>query len=109
VVEARIDDERLRLVARLEEVELRPLVAALVDLEQDPAVRQQAAVDGFRQVGQLLELAAAEREEEELPRARPVRCDEQRRAVGGERERPRLRQLEKLLERARQWSARARG
>ena len=109
VVEARVDDERLRRFPGLEEVELRSLVAALVDFEQDPAVRQQAAVDGLRQVGQLVEVAAVEREEKELARARQVRCDEQRGAVRGEPERPCLRQLEKLLERARQRSARARG
>jgi hypothetical protein len=70
VVEARVHDERLRLATRLEEVELRSFVATLVDLEQDPAVRQQPAVDGLRQMGQLLELAAVEREEEELARPR---------------------------------------
>jgi len=39
VVEARIDDERLELTAVAEEVELRPLVAGLVDEDEDAPVR----------------------------------------------------------------------
>jgi hypothetical protein len=104
VVEARVDHERLVV-----EIELRPLVPALVDGEQDAVVREQEPVDRLLEVRELLELTAVERQTEELPRPRPVRRDEQPRAVGGEAERPRLPQLEELLERARQRRRRAPG
>ena len=94
--EARIDDERLELCAglRVEQVQLRPLVPALVDLEQDPAVRQQPARDGLAQVGQLRQPAAPHPREEELAGSGQVGVDEQRFAVAGERERRGLPQLE---------------
>ncbi|MBV8257675.1 MAG: hypothetical protein JO073_07635 [Actinobacteria bacterium] len=104
MVEARVDDERLAV-----EVELRPLVPALVDREQQPVVRQQEAVDRLREIGQLLEAAAVQRQPEQLPRPRQVGRDEQPRAVGRERERPGLPQLEELSERARQRPRRAPG
>ena len=96
VHEARIDDERLRLGARLrvEQVELRPLVPALVHLEQDPPVRQELPRHRLREVGQLPELAAARRHDVQLLCAGHVRRDEQRRSVGGERQRQRLPHLE---------------
>jgi hypothetical protein len=103
MVEARIDDERLGLSAPLQHVQLRPLVAARVDRKQHPAVRQQRPVDGLGQVGQLLRLSALGGDEEELPHARPVGGDQQRRAVPRESERPRLFQLEErpqILERS---------
>lgn len=98
VVEARIDDERLRLARLAAEVELRPLVAALVEEEQDAAVGEELPVRRLREVGELLEPAAAEPREEELPCPRQVRGDEQRGAVGRERERPRLTELEQVAE-----------
>ncbi len=63
MVEAWIDDERLGLRARLriEQIELRALVAAVVHLEQDPPVRQELSGDRLGEVRQLPELAAARR------------------------------------------------
>ena len=94
MVEARIADER----PFAEDVELRPLVSGLVDLDEDPPVRQVEAGDRLGVVGQLLELAAVRRQREQLPHARQVRRDEQRRAVGRPRQRVRLPQLEQLRE-----------
>jgi hypothetical protein len=109
VVEARVDHERLGLAAPFQQIELRPLVAALVHGEESAAVRKQRPVDRLRQIRQLLQVAAVRSDEEELPRSRQVGRDQQLGAVRGERERPRLRQLEKLPERARQRPGRARG
>ena len=58
--EARIDDERLERAVVARDVQLRPLVAAFVDLDEDPAVRQEQPVTGSCEVGQLLELAAGD-------------------------------------------------
>jgi hypothetical protein len=94
--EARIDDQRLGLGARLrvEQVELRALVPALVHLQEDPPVRQELARYRLGEVGQLPELTAARRHDVQLLRAGDVRRDEERRAVGGERQRQRLPHLE---------------
>jgi hypothetical protein len=89
VVEARVDDERLLLPVLAEHVELRPLVAALVDEQQDASVREEQAVGRLRQVGQLPELPSPGRDDEELAGAGDVGGEQQRRVVGRERERPR--------------------
>jgi len=94
MVEARVDDERLRLAAPLHEIQLRPLVAARIDGEQDTTVRKQPPIDRFRQISELLRLAALERQEEELPDSRQVGSDQQPRSVLREPERPRLPELE---------------
>jgi hypothetical protein len=96
VVEARIDGERLGVSSGLEHVQLRPLVAALVQLEQHAAVRQELPQDRLVVVGQLRELPTRGRQHEQLPRARDVRGHEQPRAVARPRERPRLPQLEEV-------------
>ena len=57
-------------VAVVEHVQLRPLVAAGVDLDEHAAVRQEEARDRLGEVRQLLELAAARRQRVELVRAR---------------------------------------
>jgi ABC-type antimicrobial peptide transport system ATPase subunit len=85
----RIHDQRLAL-----EVELRPLVPALVDLEQQPVVRQELALDGLGVVRQLLELAALDWQPVELARPRQVGGHEQPGAVARPRERIGLPQLE---------------
>jgi hypothetical protein len=69
---ARIHDERLAV-----EIELRPLVAALVDLEQEAVVRQQLPVDRLVVARQLLEVAVLERQPVQLSRPREVAGDEQ--------------------------------
>jgi hypothetical protein len=109
MVEARIDDERLECAVVAAEIELGALVAAFVDEDKDPPVRQEPPVNRLRQVGQLLDLPTLRRDPEELPDPRPVGSEQQRRAVGRERERPRRRQLEQLLQRLRQRRRRARG
>ena len=76
------------------QVELRPLVPARVHLEQDPPVRQELPGDGLAKVRQLPQLSAAGGHDVELARARNVGADEQRLAVGRERERQRLPHLE---------------
>jgi hypothetical protein len=95
VVEARIDDERLG-GAVAECVELRPLVPAFVDEDEDAAAREEQSVDRLREVGDLIELAALGREGEQLPGPRKVGRDQQLRAVGRPRERKRLAELEEL-------------
>ena len=96
VHETRIDDERLRLGAglRVEQIQLRPLVPALVHLQEDPSVREELSRHRIREVRQLQQLAAARRHDVQLLRARHVRADEQRRPVRRERERQRLPHLE---------------
>ena len=69
---ARIDHERLAV-----EVELRPLVSALVDLEQKAVVRKELALDRLVVARQLLQLAAVERQPVELARPRQVGGHEQ--------------------------------
>jgi hypothetical protein len=101
---ARIDHERLAV-----EVELRPLVSALVDLEQEPVVREQLPVDRLGEARQLLELATVDRKPVELARSREVRRDEQPGAVARPRQRVGLPQLEELAQRARQRLPRASG
>ncbi len=98
VVEAWVTDER----PFTEDMELRALVPGLVDLQQDPSVREVEARDRLGVVRQLFKRATVGRQREELPRARQVRRDEQRRAVGRPRERVRLTELEQLVERLRQ-------
>jgi hypothetical protein len=101
---ARIHDERIAF-----QVELRALVSALVDLEQEAIVGEELTLDRLRIARQLLELAALDREPVELPRPREVRRDEQPRAVAGPRQRVGLAELEEVSE-ARQGSrGRARG
>ena len=82
----------------VEHVELRPLVAARVDLHEHAPVGQEEARDRLREIRQLLELAAARRQRVELMRSRDVRRDEQPRAVGRERERHCLPHLEQRTE-----------
>ena len=54
VDELGLDDERLQRAARLEQVELRSLVAARVHRREYATVRQELAADRLRFVGQLL-------------------------------------------------------
>ena len=90
VEEVRLDDERLghRPRARVEEIELRALVAALVDGEQDAvAAGDEPPVHRLRQVGQLHRLATR-RNEVELVAAGDVPADERGAVVpdvGGQR------------------------
>ncbi|HEY4237882.1 MAG TPA: hypothetical protein VGM45_11185 [Gaiellaceae bacterium] len=79
---ARIDHQLLAL-----QIELRALVPALVDLEQQPVVREEPALDGLGVVRQLLEPPAGRWQPVELARPREVRRDEQPRAVARPRER----------------------
>jgi hypothetical protein len=104
VDEARVDHQRFAL-----EIELVPLVPALVDLEQKAIVREQLPLDRLGEARQLLELERVEREPVQLPRSRQVAGDEQPRAVARPRQRIRLAQLEELSERARQLLLRAEG
>ena len=73
-----------------QDVELRALVPALVDLEQDPAVGQESPSTGSAKSVSCSQLAAVRRHREQLPHAGQVGGDEQRRAVGRPRERLRL-------------------
>jgi hypothetical protein len=59
------------------EVELRPLVSALVDLEQQAVVRKELPFDRLGVARQLLQLAAVDRQPVELACSREVRRDEQ--------------------------------
>jgi hypothetical protein len=101
---ARIHDQRLAL-----EVELRPLVSTLVDLEQEAVVREQLPLDRLGVARQLLELASFDRQAVELAGAREVRCDEQPRAVARPRQRVGLAELEEVLEAKQGSRRRARG
>ena len=76
------------------DVELRALVAALVDLDEQPPVRQELPADRLVVVGQLLHLAALDGHGEELLRAGSSGADEQTTSVRRERERQRLPHLE---------------
>jgi hypothetical protein len=69
---ARIDHQRVAV-----EVELRPLVSALVDLEQQAVVGEELALDRLGVARQLLQLAGVDRQPVELARSREVRRDEQ--------------------------------
>jgi hypothetical protein len=109
VVEARIDDERLERAVVAAEIQLSALVAAFVDDDENAPVGQPRSTDRLRQVGELLDLAAFDGDTEELPDSRPVGIEQERLAVGRERERPRRRQLEQLLQRPRQERRRGRG
>ena len=110
---ARIHDQRVAV-----EIELRPLVPALVDLEEEAVVREELPVDRLGVARQLLELTTADRQPIELARPREVRRDEQPRAVARPRQRVGLPQLEqrpqirhdvRLSAAARRESRRARG
>jgi hypothetical protein len=93
VDEARVDDQRLETFS--EQVELRPLVSALVPLDEDaPVGKELPGRHRLGEVGQLPELAAARGDLVQLLRARHVRRHEQTRSVVGERERHRLPHLE---------------
>ncbi len=87
--EAWIHDERLgrRARYRVEKIELRPLVPALVHLEQDATVGEELPGHRVVEARQLLELAAPDRNDVQLARARHIGADEQPRAVMRERER----------------------
>jgi len=80
-----VDDERL-----VADVQLRPLVAAGVHLDEHASVRQELPEHGLRKSGELLEAG----QHEELVRARHVRAHEQLLPVRRERERHRLPHLE---------------
>ena len=90
-----IHDERLRLPARLEQVQLLPLVSARVHRDEDPGrAGDEAARDRLGLVGELLELAARERDAVELHRPGQVRLHEGVRAARVDRDRgPQLEQL----------------
>jgi hypothetical protein len=100
----RIHDQRLAL-----QVQLRPLVPALVDLEQQAVVRQELPLDRLGEARQLLEVATVDGQPVELAGPREVRRDEQPRAVARPRQRVGLPQLEELAQRARQRLSRASG
>ena len=99
VHEARVVHERLGLVARVEQVELLPLVAGRVHLEQDAlAAGQKAPGHRLIEVGQPLEQAARARHPVQLHRPREIRGDEHRLAVPGEIRRHRNACLEEIAE-----------
>ena len=100
VDEARIVDERLRLTAGIEQVELRALVAGVVHLEQHAlGAGDEPADDRLVEVGEALEEPARTRHAVQLHRPREIRGDEHRLAVGGEVRGQRDPRLEEVAER----------
>ncbi len=89
-----VDVARIHNQGLAVEIELRPLVSALVDLEQQAVVREQLPVDRLGIVRQLLELATVKRQSIELARAGEVGGHEQPGAVARPRQRVGLPQLE---------------
>jgi hypothetical protein len=89
-----VDVTRIHHQRRAVEMELRTLVPAFVDLEEEAVVREQLPLDRLGEARQLFELTARDRQPIELACPRQVARHEQPRAVARPRQRVGLPQLE---------------